>query len=95
MPAKTPPIDVSKATSWELVEPVLLALASREVADADAARAWLEERGETDAAISEAGDLLYIHMTCDTSNEDAASAYRAYLEGFVPKLKPLAFALDR
>ncbi|MEM1184582.1 MAG: M3 family oligoendopeptidase [Planctomycetota bacterium] len=95
MPANTPPIDVSKATSWEIVEPVLLALASRDVADADAARAWLEERGETDAAISEAGDLLYINMTCDTSNEDAASAYRAYLEGFVPKLKPLAFALDR
>ncbi|MEM7754633.1 MAG: M3 family oligoendopeptidase [Planctomycetota bacterium] len=91
----TTPLAVHDAASWDAVEPVLAELSEREIADADAAAAWMIERGEIEATIDEAGSLIYINMTCDTGDEEAASTYRAYLEGFVPKIKPVNFALNR
>ena len=88
-------LTVAEAAAWDSVEPVLRGLAERDVSDAETAAAWMVERGDTEATIDEAGSLLYINMTCDTADEAAASAYRRYLEEFVPKIKPVNFELNR
>jgi oligoendopeptidase F len=83
------------ASKWEQVEPIARALLGREIADADALDAWLVDRSALDAACSEAAAHLYINMTCDTADEAAAGAYRAYIEQVAPKMKPVAFEMDR
>jgi oligoendopeptidase F len=83
------------AAVWDEVEPLLSSLRDRAVTDRSGAEAWLVDRSELEASIEEAGTLLYINMSCDTSDKSASDAYRAYISDFVPKLKPLAFELDR
>ncbi len=83
------------ASKWEAVEPLLVALRDREVTDAAGAEAWLLDRSDLDASIDEAGSLMYINMTCDTGDKEASDAFRAHIEHFIPKLKPIAFALDQ
>ena len=87
-------LSVQDAADWSIVEPALRGLLAHEVSDRAGAEAWLVARGDLDAAISEADALMYINMTCDTSDEEASAKYRRHLEEFVPKLKPVAFELD-
>ncbi|MBZ0173221.1 MAG: M3 family oligoendopeptidase, partial [Phycisphaerales bacterium] len=87
------PADLDAAT-WERVEPLWRALMDRPVESAGELEAWLLDRSELDAACSESAAGLYINMTCDTADEAAAGAYRAYIEKVAPKMKPAAFKLD-
>lgn len=81
--------------SWEAVEPLMVALRDREVGSAAAFERWLLDRSEFDAACAEARANLYIRMTCATDDEGASSAYTRYVEGVMPRMRPLAFELDR
>jgi len=85
-------IDASK---WENVEPLLVALLDRPVESADEFERWIIDRSELDATLGEALALLYIGMTCDTESEKRQSEYAAYIEDVAPKIKPLAFELDK
>ena len=82
-------------TEWAQVEPLATALLGREIPDAAAMETWLLDRSDLDAACSEAAARLYINMTCDTADESASGAYRVYIEEVAPKMKPVAFAMDR
>ena len=68
---------------------------------------WLIERSELDAALSQAGSILYIRMTCQTDDPAIAGAYTRFVETIPPAVKPVndrlnhkyvsacqAFALD-
>ncbi|MEM1330536.1 MAG: M3 family oligoendopeptidase [Planctomycetota bacterium] len=77
------------------VEPLAKELLTRDVTDRDAFDRWLEDRSELDAACSESAANLYIAMTCHTEDEAKQGAYGAYVENVAPKLKQLAFELDK
>ncbi len=77
------------------ITPLLNDLIDRPIeSDADF-DAWLLDRSELDAAMSEAAANLYISMTCDTTDPSKAEAYSRYIETVPPAVKPLAFQLDR
>jgi oligoendopeptidase F len=82
-------------TRWESIEPLARALLERPVVTLPELEDWLVDRGELEAAIAEAGNLLYINMTCDTEDSGAQSAYASFIETIPPKYKPLSFELDR
>ncbi len=83
------------ATEWSQIEPLANALLERPLETADDLDAWLVDRSELDAACSEGAARLYINMTCNTADASASGAYRAYIEEVAPRLKPVAFAMDR
>lgn len=82
-------------TDWSQIEPLARALLDRPVTSAADLETWLIDRGELEAAIAEAGTVLYINMTCDTENVEVQQAYARFVEEISPKYKPLAFELDR
>ena len=50
---------------------------------------WLIERSELDAALSQAGSILYIRMTCQTDDPQIAGAYTKFVETIPPAIKPV------
>lgn len=82
-------------TAWERVEPLVEALLRRPVNTASELEDWLIDRGELEAALSHAGSMLHINMTCDTDDAEAQSAYTRFVETVIPRLRPRAFELDR
>lgn len=83
------------AADWSQIEPLLAELLERPVDSAAELERWLVDRSELEAALSEAQADLYINMTRHTEDQGAQQAYTSYIETIPPKLKPLAFALDR
>jgi oligoendopeptidase F len=83
------------ATRWENIEPLMRALLSRAVNSREELEKWLLDRSELDAAIAEAGAILYIDMTCHTEDQAKQQAFTTYIETVPPKIKPVAFELDR
>ena len=83
------------ASKWENVEPLFAELRERAVDSAGSFEAWLLDRSELDAALSEAGATRYIDMTCDTASASKKQAYMDFVEQVVPKIKPAGFDLDR
>ncbi len=80
---------------WAVIEPLGRALLDRPVNNARELERWILDRGELDAACGEAAADLYITMTSRTEDHAAQQAYLRYIEEVQPKLRPLAFALDR
>ncbi len=56
---------------------------------------WLLDRSELDAATRQAGDILYIKMTCQTDNTTFANDYTQFIETIVPAVQPLSDQLNR
>ena len=50
---------------------------------------WLMDRSELDAAMSQAGSILYIRMTCQTDDKASAGAYTRFVETILPAVKPV------
>ena len=50
---------------------------------------WLLERSELDAALSQAGSILYIRMTCQTDDPKIAKAYTEFVQTIPPAIKPI------
>ena len=88
------PADID-ATDLTQIEPLYRELQNRSVTSAAELETWLVDRSELDAACSEAAALLYIAMTCNTNDEAASKAYTHFIETIPPKLKPIAFELDK
>jgi len=82
-------------TSLTHIEPVVQELLAREVRGAPAFGAWVRDRSELGAALSEGRARLYIAMTCNTDDQDAAKAYASYVEHVSPRATQLSFELDR
>jgi oligoendopeptidase F len=83
------------ASKWGNVEPLFEELQRRVVGSAGEFETWLLDRSELDAALSEAGAIRYIDMTCDTASEAKKKAYMDFVEEVVPKIKPASFGLDK
>ena len=50
---------------------------------------WLMKRSELDAALSQAGSILYIRMTCKTDDPPIAEAYSQFVQAIPPAVKPI------
>jgi len=70
-------------------------LEQRPVEDAEALEQWLLDRSELDAALSQAGSVLYIRMTCHTDDKDIAGAYTQFIQTVPPAVKPINDRLNR
>ncbi len=69
-------------------------LIDRPVASGGEFERWLIDRSELDAALGQAGSILYIGMTCATDDPARAKAYQDFVEHIEPAVKPLAHALN-
>ena len=83
------------ATKWEQLRPLYQGLIERPVADAKGLQQLLLDRSELDAAVSEAGSVLHINMTCNTEDKAINAAYLAFVEDVLPGLKEVSFELDK
>ncbi|MFG0305674.1 MAG: M3 family oligoendopeptidase [Phycisphaerales bacterium JB040] len=83
------------AGTWDAIEPRVNDLLERPIDSASDLEQWLIDRGELEAAISEAKADRYIDMTCDTASESKKEAYLAFVRNVVPKVTPAAFELDK
>lgn len=83
------------ASKWGNVEPLFAELKNREVESAEDFERWLLDRSELNAALSEAGAIRYIDMTCDTASEGKKKAYLDFVESVIPKVTPQSFELDK
>jgi oligoendopeptidase F len=83
------------ASTFERVEPLYNELLGRDVLSAEALEQWLYDRSELASACSETRANLYITMTCETSDKEAAQAYADFIQNVAPKIKPLEFELDK
>ncbi len=64
-------------------------LEERVIASAKELEKWLLDRSELEAAISQAGSILYIRMTCQTDDKEIAAAYTQFIETVSPAIKPV------
>ena len=92
-PAATVPADLD-ARSWGGVQPFVVELLARPVSDAAGLEAWLLDRSELDAAVSEAEANLFIDMTCFTEEPSAQADWAAFSSDVRPDLRRAAFQLD-
>jgi oligoendopeptidase F len=56
---------------------------------------WLLDRSELEAALDQTQAILYIRMTCQTDDEEAASAYKFFVEILSPVIKAWEDRLNR
>ena len=64
-------------------------LEKKPITSAQELEQWLLERSELDAALSQAGSILYIRMTCQTDDPKHAEAYTNFIETIPPAIKPV------
>lgn len=83
------------ASKWENLEPLFAELENRAVDSASEFERWLLDRSELDAAVSEAGAVRFIDMTCDTASDAKKQAYMGFVEKVLPLVKPESFRLDK
>lgn len=83
------------ATKWANLEPLYRGLIDRELHCGNCLRTLILDRSELDAAASEAGNNLYIAMTCQTDDAAVRAAYLNFVENVQPRLKEVSFELDR
>ncbi|MBF0387638.1 MAG: M3 family oligoendopeptidase [Candidatus Omnitrophica bacterium] len=82
-------------TDKEVVVGLLNALLQREIASAEMFEAWILDNSEFSAALSQAGSILYIEMTCATDDPAKAGAYQSFVENVEPAVKPLSDELNK
>ena len=70
-------------------------LETREIFDQKQLDQWMLDRSELDAALSQAGSILYIRMTCQTDDKDIAGAYTKFIETVPPAIKPVNDRLNK
>ncbi len=77
------------------VVPLYESLLGREVTSKEGLERWVLDSSEVDAALGEAGSVLYIEMTCHTDDAGRAKAYQDFVENIEPAVKPLADQLNK
>jgi len=79
---------------WEHIEPLFVRLLEARPDSPEALARWLEDVSELMSAIDEERSRRYIEMTRQTDDPVREQAYLFYIEQIVPRIKPLAHALD-
>ena len=64
-----------KVTNWQELKPFFDELLDREISSKEELVAWMRDRSELEAVLSEDGAWRYIKMTCDTTDDKIIWAY--------------------
>ncbi len=70
-------------------------LENKSITDQKQLDQWMLDRSELDAALSQAGSILYIRMTCQTDDKAIAAAYTKFIETVPPAIKPINDRLNK
>ncbi|MBF0122275.1 MAG: M3 family oligoendopeptidase [Candidatus Omnitrophica bacterium] len=81
-------------TKKDEVAALLKILLDREMGSLGDLERLILDRSEFDAALGQAGSILYIEMTCDTADSAKAKAYQDFVENVEPVVKSLEHALN-
>jgi len=79
---------------WTQIEPLFRRLLDGTPDSPAALERWLEDISELKAALGEERTRRYVAMTCQTDDPSREQAYLDFVEHIIPKLKPMAHALD-
>ena len=82
-------------TSLKDVKALYQALLGRAINSKEELERWILDRSEFEAALDQAGSILYIRMTCQTDDKDRAKAYTDFIETIAPATKPLDDQLNK
>jgi len=74
---------------WENLEPIFTELQNRTINSVTDLEQWLRDRSELEAALEEDFAWRYIHMTCDTANEELLHKFQYFATEIEPKIAPL------
>jgi oligoendopeptidase F len=70
-------------------------LLDRRIDTLDQLTRWLAEFSELSAVVDEYGSRRYIDKSCHTDDEAIKKRFMQFVEEVEPKIKPLAFAMQR
>ncbi len=82
-------------TDTQVVTTLMTQLEGRAITTVPELERWMLDRSELEAALSQAGSILYIFMTCQTDDPSKASAYSKFITTVLPAVKPLNDRLNR
>jgi oligoendopeptidase F len=80
---------------WSVAGRYLTALETRTISSKNDLESWLDDYSELFGAISEAGEVRYIHMTEQTDNETFRTDHLSFIENVAPRAKLAVFRLNR
>ena len=81
-------------TTWEALEPYLIALRDREIRSRDELESWMKDLSELEAVVSEDACWRQIRMTCDTTDKSLEEAFAYFSLEIQPKLQTYAQELN-
>ncbi|MCR4336189.1 MAG: M3 family oligoendopeptidase [Candidatus Omnitrophica bacterium] len=82
-------------TNSQTVVDLYQGLIHRDVKSAKELEQWILDRSEMEASVDQAGDAIYIRMTCQTDNQEFANEYKKFIETVVPAIQPLNDQLNK
>jgi len=83
-----------KLTVWERLQPFYDELLNREIYSVDSLEAWLLDRSELDAFVSESFAWRYINISTDSKDELAQKAYQYAIKEFLPHISDFNHQLN-
>ncbi|MFM1744593.1 MAG: hypothetical protein RLZZ630_530 [Bacteroidota bacterium] len=83
-----------QVSEWDQLKRFFDDLLHREIQTPDSLLGWLRDRSELEAFLQEDLGWRYIRMSCDTSSEKFAEAYRFFVGEIQPRVAPLGHQLD-
>lgn len=84
-----------KVTSWDLLAPYFNQLVERPIKSKNDLEAWLKDRSELEAFVSEDLAWRYVKMTCNTEDKELEKAYLFFVTEIEPQISPINDKLNR
>jgi len=85
----------SDPSRFEQLEPLYKSLLGMPIDTAERLHDWLAKASELSAVVDEYGNRRYIDNSCHTDDPAMEKAYLHYVENIDPRIKPLAFELQK
>ena len=82
-------------TNWEELKPFFDNLLDREINSEEELAAWLRDRSELEAVLSEDGAWRYIKMTCDTTDDEIRDRFNYFIQQIQPEIAPYSDKLNK
>ncbi len=83
-----------EVSNWDQIQSYFDHLLQRNIDQPEDLRIWLQHRSELEAFLQEDMGWRYIRMSCDTVNEEYATAFNFFVGEIQPRIAPLSQQLD-
>lgn len=84
-----------KIQSWQDIEPFFKLLGQADLSTLDQLKNWLVKVSELDAVLEEELAWRYIRMNCDTTSENLAASFTAFVTEIEPEINRYSNLLDQ